>query len=503
MTWRDRLVQLLGGRPAGPARGHRRRTFKAAEMTRLTRDWLGGTLSADAELSSDLATLRGRSRELARDNPHGAALTRVWVDNVAGPNGLQHFPLITRPDGSLDSRSNARLRAWWQDWGRRGTCSRDRLHSWRDIERLAVRSEFVDGEFLALEHVGDPADRHGYSLQLLDPDQLDATFNRAPSKSANEIRMGVEVDAFGAPVAFHLWPRHPNDLTLRERRDRIVLPADRVLHYFEPLRPGQTRGYPRLTPSLYRLKMLDGYDEAELVTSRLAANKGIVYEQSPDHPIEDGDGQDVGEIPEDTEPGMGDLLPIGVTAKLLDPTHPSGVYESFVRATQMAIGAGPGIAYHAFTGNLTQANYSSLRQGELQQRDVYRAAQQRLAMHLTDRVYRHAMEQAILAGTLQMRDPDFRRWAPVRFVGRGWSWVDPLKDISAASMELALRLNTRSAIARENSRSFEDLLQEWDQDLALAKEWGIPLPDPLPTGVQAGAGATPTPEDGNDKPLGS
>ena len=42
------------------------------------------------------------------------------------------------------------------------------------------------------------------------------------------------------------------------------IPADQVLHIFEPLEGGQLRGVPRLSPVLLRLKSLDNYDDAVL-----------------------------------------------------------------------------------------------------------------------------------------------------------------------------------------------------------------------------------------------
>ena len=49
------------------------------------------------------------------------------------------------------------------------------------------------------------------------------------------------------------------------------VPADRVLHLFERLRPGQVRGVPWFAPVMLKLRDLDAYDEAELVRKKIEA----------------------------------------------------------------------------------------------------------------------------------------------------------------------------------------------------------------------------------------
>jgi lambda family phage portal protein len=494
VTIRDWLIDKL---QPGPKR-QRRRHWQAADRNRITRGWVDGLLSADAELWDSLPTLRGRSRQLVRDNPHAAAAARVWVDNVVGPNGLTLHPLVTRGDQSLDSEANAEIRRFWRAWGTRSVCTVDRRHSWFDVERLAVRSEFVDGEFLAIERTGRGVNEFGYALQLLDPDQLDASFNRTATKGRNEIRMGVEVTEWGEAVAYHLWPGHPQDMVARGR-ERMIVPAAQVLHYFQALRPGQTRGIPRLAPVMSRLKMLDRYSEAELLAAAVGACSSVHYEQDEHSELDEDDGDPAGEIPVELEPAMARLLPKGVKAVFNKAEHPATAYGPFVDVEHHAVGAGLGIAHSTLTGNLNGANYGSLRDGTIKERDVYRVEHRRLPEHFHSRVFRAALKNGVLYDAVEIKGSDWRRYALHAFAGRGWAWVDPWKDLKAAELELALRLTTRSRLALENGRSFEELLQEWDQDTELAKAWGVTLNDPMPTGSAKAAAVVEDAEDDDEE----
>ncbi|MCH7532721.1 MAG: phage portal protein [Gemmatimonadetes bacterium] len=95
-----------------------------------------------------------------------------------------------------------------------------------------------------------------------------------------EIRMGIEMDANGRRLAYHVFTRHPSEGLGRERTH---VPAAEIIHFFVRYRPGQTRGYSLFAPVLTTLKMVDGLTDAELVASRLAAAKmGFIKNISPE-----------------------------------------------------------------------------------------------------------------------------------------------------------------------------------------------------------------------------
>lgn len=472
----------LARRLLGPAKVVVR--YASAEISRIFPNWFGSLSSPDRALQGKLRLIVQRSHDLLESNPIAVSMQRTWTSNIVGADGLRHFPQVKNARGKLNARVNTTLIEGWKDWGRFGSPTVDGRYSWIDTEELATNTEFGDGEFLALKIEGPAAgNRYGFGLQILDPAQLDVNYTLPMGPNGYPIRMGVELTAQNRPRGYWLWDQVPNDL-LPTGRNRIFLPADRVYHYYEQLRPGQTRGIPRLSPIMQTIKARDTYDEAAIMASLLAANSALLFEQADGTEVVDTKNKPQGAIPVAWEPGMSKLLPPGVTAKLATPTHPGQNYESFVRVNDRKACAGVGMAYHSVTGDLSQSNYVSMRGGDLAQRDVFMAQQRRLATHFTERVYRDWLRNALLNNALDLPEvADWTKYAAVEFEGRGWDWTNPIQDITGASIELALGTTTRSAIARKQGLRLADIYAEREHDQELAKEYNLDLEDPLPSGV--------------------
>ena len=77
---------------------------------------------------------------------------------------------------------------------------------------------------------------------------------------------GVEMDDYGAPIAYHVMRRHPGSIDRAQMLIWDKYPAfgtktkrRNVIHLFDKTRPGQTRGVPYLTPVIETIKQLDRY----------------------------------------------------------------------------------------------------------------------------------------------------------------------------------------------------------------------------------------------------
>jgi capsid protein len=73
----------------------------------------------------------------------------------------------------------------------------------------------------------------------------------------NEIRLGVEVDGWGRPVAYYVNPYHPSDQGGSLARERI--PAEFITHLYDPARVNQTRGVTWFHPVMLAMRILEGY----------------------------------------------------------------------------------------------------------------------------------------------------------------------------------------------------------------------------------------------------
>lgn len=469
------------------------RVFAAAEYNRLLADWRGGLISADLELQCDLRTLRARSRQLIRDNPHAAGFVRAMEDNVAGPDGMTLYPRIRRDDDSLDTDANRVVKDAWRWWGQPGVCTVDGGLSFVDVLRLAVATVAGDGEFLAL-HRFDARNPFGYALQVLDPDLLDDTYNVRLGALPDErqIVMGVELDRDGRAIAYHLLKRHPAD----GARERVRVEAKYVVHAFRRRRPGQSRGIPLLTPSMVRLKMLDAWEEAHIVAARVSAAKFWGYKET-EPALDDGGDPDAPKSEDrlrvTIEPGLGEVVPHGYEEFFHDPKFPTTSYAEFQKAALREIASGLGVAYNTFANDLEGVNYSSIRSGVIHERDSYRGWHRWLESAVCLPVYRAWLRAAITIGAVRVPPRPLPMLEDAQFQGRGWDWVDPSNDVQAFAIELALGINSRQRAARARGRDMEDVLREINEENELAAEWEVALANPALTG------ARPTPEDSDEE----
>lgn len=449
---------------------------------RLTTDWiLAGIQSADQEVRSSLKVLKARSRELGRNNPHAIRYLQLKGDNVIGEDGILLQADVRDLDGEPAQKVNQAIEDAWNEWCEVGICTADGRSCFQDVERTSVIEEARDGDCFIRLLPAWRNNRFGFALQLIDPDQIDVDFMEPggfDSKGAwrNEIRMGIEIDRWGRAVAFHIWTGHPSEPSGRDQ-DRTRVPADQMIHWFRPYRVGQTRGVPDFAPVLLTIKMLAGYEESELVASRIAAAKGGFFEKGIDAvnatPLPGEDGKKTFTM--EVEPGLFESLPVGWKFAPWDPKHPTDAFPAFHKAMLRTIATGLGVSYNVLSQDWESTSFSSSRMDERASRPTYAVVQQSLLRHVHNQVYREWLKWAVTTGALELptRNPrDYYRcvWRP-----RGWEGVDRVKDAAADAAEVELGINSRTRIAAARGRNLEDVFQELAKEQQLAAELGISI----------------------------
>lgn len=455
-----------------------RQAWAGAQVTRLN-DFIFSTIqSANQELRYELTLLRARARELSRNNPNARRFLAMLAQNVVGHKGIRLEVQTTfktgKNVGQPDEVVNDAIETAWKDWGRPGSCDVTRKLSWVSLQQMVMQTAARDGEAL-LRIVEGFDNEYGFALQLLDADQLDETYNVPGVNGQPRIDMGVESDQWGAPSKYWLWSPDPSDPS---RRKRTPYPARDIIHLFIPRRAGQARGETWFAPVMIPLRMLAGYQEAELIAARTAAAKmGFILQG------DDAEGPDpnlpVGVNPTmEANPGSIEKLGKGETFSAWSPEHPSGNYGPFSLNVLRDISAGLNVSYMGLTGDLTSANYSSARVGLLDERDGWRSLQTWLAEHLHDVVYRRWLRFAVLT-KLKLPDVELSKYEDVVWRPRGWAWVDPKNDIEAAALAVDRGFESPYAIVAENGDELIDIYE----DIGKAKKLAADLDIELSTGV--------------------
>jgi lambda family phage portal protein len=158
------------------------------------------------------------------------------------------------------------------------------------------------------------------------------------------------------------------------------------------------------------------------------------------------------------EPGTMKRLPTGYDVKFNTPGQLTEI-GAFLRLQLQQLAAGLGLPDHLLSGDLSNANYSSLRAGLLPFRQRVEQIQYGvLVPQFLAPVWRQVITYAVLSGDLAA--PDFES-AP-RAYGAEWlppkpMQVDPLKDTQATVAELEAGLTSRRKAVAERGWALEDL----------------------------------------------
>jgi lambda family phage portal protein len=484
------------------------RMYAGAKQSRLTAGWSQTNSSADSELVSSLTTLRSRSRALVRDAAFAKRAKVIVQNNVVG-SGIGMQAQVRTSRGDLSKRVNDAIESTWNTWARADNCHTGGIMHFADLERAALGQVFEAGEVLIRKHYG----RFGNSsvplaLELIEAERLADEYHvPGPTAEGAAVRMGVETDKFHRPIAYWLRDGHPGEGRwvdgTSQRLERV--PAEQIIHLRIVDRWPQTRGEPWMHAALRKLNDLDGYSEAEIIAARAAASY-MGFIESPEeygHETENG-GREV-----TLEPGIVERLSTGEKFTGFAPNRPNSGADPFLRYMLREIAAGIGVSYESLSRDYSQSNYSSSRLALIDDRDLWRMLQLWFIRSLREPLHREWMQMAVLSratGVIGIEEysNDPTKFEAVRFKPRGWSWIDPTKEVEAYKQAVRCGFTTVSDVIALTGagRDIEDVLDERRTELDLMEEQELtfdtdPQADPAPGAATAPPAPEPEPE--NDK----
>lgn len=487
----DRLIGWVSPQ-AGIARHFARRNLQRAYEAASPRDtWRPrrAGASANADHQADAKTLRNKARALVQNVPYCTAALAGLVSKTIGTG------IIPRATGAEKDVLNKLLTQWMK------VCDADGRFDFYGMQKAAYDAMERDGEVLIRLRPrrlsdGLPAP---LQLQLLEIDWLDG--DRMGTVGNNQIINGIEYDALGAVAAYYLWDQHPGDTTMvRGRKAQSSrVPAQSIIHLFNPERPGQGRGFSRFGPVITRVRDLQLYEDAELARKNLETRLSVLASgdlSQMQNPASLGDG--------DSSQGPGDLgelasgsifgVPAGMNFTVVEP-KPAGGYVEYVKYQLHLIAAGLGVPYEMLTGDMLEVNFSSARVRLLDFRDSVRQMQWlTIIPKMLVPIHEAFVDAAYLAGKIRQRDTS------VDFSPPKWDYVNPEQDVKADQAEIAAGLSTISEKLRQRGYDPDVVFAEWKSDFDKLKSLGIldtmlfmlrgNLPTQPPPAEKATAGAT-------------
>lgn len=515
----------LHGRPLASAAAGRAAYSAASTAAPEFAGWHVPQIDSDSITAGARQPIAERARDLARNDGLIAGAVQAHKDKVVG-DGLR---LQALPDNhTLDltpaeAQDKAReLEALWEEWAGDPEAADVTGHAtFGGLTRLAVESDWISGESFALA-LWEPARQAGRgvrfatTLQMIEPIRVSNPMSRT---NDDRLRDGVEIDAFGAPQAYHIRDREPGsrglDLKAAFRWTRV--PRRRangrlqVLHCFDRRRPGEHRGVSAFAPIMEAVKQRSRYQRAELQSSVVNAVISAVLEV----PF---DGQTLLDIFGDSTDDIKRMLdaraqaaplrlgigPGGIIPRLepgerltsWNTGRPNRGYDKFTTAIERYIAVGLGYTYETFARDFSKTNFSSARASILEAWRTVMTTRLQKATYWARPVYELVIEEAVARERIDL--PGFfdsraarRAWLRSAWLGPGRGAVDPTKELLASGMALALNLSTHRQEAMELGRDPDALLDQIEAERAAMAARGIRIPalETLMPAVAALAGA--------------
>ena len=464
-------VRVAGKNPhTGMTPGHKR-SFGAADVSRLTDGWLTDSSAINSYLSTALPAMRARSRDLVRNNPYAKRYSTVMKSNIVGPQGITVQAASTWFQGGkevLDTRANDAIELAYKKWGER-TADLAGSMSWVEMQQQSIGTAVTDGEFIFRKHYSNAT---GFQLQAMDPALLDITRNKT-ERNGNITLMGIEHSPEMMPLRYFF--RRMDSQGNYNSGIVYSVPADEIIHVYKSDWVGQCRGVPWMHAAMVRMKQLDGYDEAAITAARHgAAHMGFFTSETGEG--YQGDGQDAeGNIIHDADPGTFHQLPAGMDLRQYDPKYPHDQYPHFTKVNIQGMSAGMDISYPTLSNDLEGVNYSSIRAGVLEDRELFKTMQGWLIRSLIVPVFEEWIEYAVLRGEILVGSRPLTRpvedYRKANYQGRRWSWVDPQKDMNANELSVKLKTRSRSQIIRDQGDDPETTWREIERENEILGEY--------------------------------
>lgn len=458
----------------------------ASSETRRGSKWLTSRLSADSELELDHAELRRRSRQQYRSNPLIASFVNGVVENVigCGMRPQAHVePIDGQPADQLNETLETKFAAWAQSAGSRG-------ESFEEIQRLLVRSWAMDGEGLAiLSDAGSRGDKEiPLTIEVIDVDRLET-----PPKlfSDPNTRLGITKDAYGRPVTYWIRRKHPGD-TRDTSQEFEPVEAGRVLHLFEPLFPGQTRGIPPAAHVLDESKDLDDYGEAVIAGAQMASCFAVFIETPADAAIL---AQSMGvELTadnkriEDVSPAMVSYLNPGQKVTTSTPTPPGAAYVEFTTERKRAIAAGLQYPYELMAKDWSGCNFSVGRLSTMDGRQMFRSRQQLFKTRVALRVWHRFVAESVIVGSVAIDPRQFAQqpaaYCAHTWITQGWGYLQPETEVPTAIEAIRNNLSTLADELAAQGKDEDQVLNSRARQVKKCRERGLPdLTEPAPGAV--------------------
>lgn len=477
MNWLDNIIGFIS-----PAAGVRReawrqsleemRHYDAGDYGRLNSNWLVQNASAEQTDRYSRDTIRARARDLERNSDIINSVIGAFRRNIVGHG----YTLRARtPSEAL----NKQIQEAWIEWCKRKNCDVTETQSFNQMIRMAVRRKKVDGGIL-FKKCYTSGGLLPFKLQALEVDELDVG-RAVPRNPKRRLIGGIEFNEHNKPVGY--WIRQYG-VDGFGQIESVYVPAKDIIFYFTKDRPSQIREMSDLAPTITRVRDANEFMTAVSVKERIAACLAVFVKKiipttgnfargmwsGDGRPREEYDGKKI-------SPGMIKELNAGDEIQVVNPAGQATDAASYIKLQQRLIGAGQGLSYEAASRDMSQSNYSSARQGSIEDGQTYIEDIELLKEAVMDEVYETFIISGVLSGLFKIPGfwEDKRKYFKHEWVAAPKPWIDPAKEATATKVALQTGQKTYQQVAAENGKDWKEQIEETVAVLEYARKKGIEM----------------------------
>lgn len=503
----DRVVGYISpyaGLRRAQARQLLKRAYQGAEANRLTNHKQPRNLSADSELMGPFGAdaLRAWARALVRDNAYAWNVVDTIVSNIIG-DGITAQSTYETPDGEDVEGVNDARDKLWNEWCEVADINGELTFA--EIQILAQREMVEAGEVL-IRIINTPGKEYKgiarpvpLALEMIEADRLSLerdTFKTRPARGeGNSVIRGVEIDDKGKPVAYWIYPQHPNSpyAVINQVPERI--PASEIIHLYRKDRVGQTRGVTWFAPIMSWMRDLGVYVDNEIQASAVASCFGVAIKSDMPTgnlmaPTGEESTDDNGNSLEYLEPAMVVRLRPGESVESINPGRPNSASEPWINLMLRGICAGTGTNYEAIAKDFSKTSYSSSRTSKLEDRPRYKRGQNYMVQHCCLPVWDRFCDAAAridadgFPTSTELLD-DRRKVTPVEWQLPEQDWVDPMSEQQAAESALNSFTDTAQNVLGARGLSYRAVYYQAAKERKLRLKLGLLTPEEQTTQMMA------------------
>lgn len=475
MSWLDNLITWISPK-AGAERAAWRaaynefRNYDAGSGSRLNAGWRISNASAEMTDRPSRDIVRARARDLERNSDIQNSLISAYKRNVIGGG----YALQAK---TKNSNLNKELEALWKKWCKARNCDVTGQQSLTQMLRMAVVRKKIDGGILFVKCYTD-AGMIPFQIQMVEVDELDSS-QVGTNANGNRVIGGIEYNRYNRPVGYYIRQYGVDGFTLEEPR---YIKADDVIFYYTKRRPSQIREMSDMAPTMTRIRDTNEFMTAVSVKERIAAclavfikktvptvgiGRNAAMENAEKHSY---DGKTL-------TPGMMKELNAGDDVEVVNPSGQGSDATSFTKLQQRMIGAGQGLSYEATSRDMSETNYSSARQGMIEDELTFQEEIEQI-MAILDEIYETFVISCYLAGKIKVRGDFFAKKDD--FFEHAWikapkKWIDPLKETSATKTALNTGQKTFKEVAAESGRDWRQQIDDNIEVIEYAKKKGYDI----------------------------